>query len=211
MNESVTTQIGESLSQRPPRTVRTTLGSVVRRMANRGDRASQRVPLEMLPPRYRDGHAVTSTPMGDPAGLVYDSQGRVAWDRIWSDFCDLALAGGPPHRSSLLRAPRRIASKDVEKQSLVLDELHRALDMVTGWPRCRAVPTGWIGLSTPDATAAAWMALAIRAENVDVRADEHVLLLPAGPDFQLTGEIKNVVTAVAKAHHYWLEHDGILD
>jgi sirohydrochlorin cobaltochelatase len=32
------------------------------------------------------------------------------------------------------------------------------------------------------------------------------LLLPAGPQFRLDGEIKNVVTAVAKTYHYWKEH-----
>jgi sirohydrochlorin cobaltochelatase len=32
------------------------------------------------------------------------------------------------------------------------------------------------------------------------------LLLPAGPDFRLKYEIKNVITAVAKTHHYWTEH-----
>lgn len=185
--------------------------SLIRRLTDRGERARQRVPVEMLPQRYRDGRPVSSAPMGDPADLVYDAQGRVAWDRIWGDFCDLALAGGPPHRSALLRAPRRVSSKDAEKQEQVLNELQRALTMVTGWPRCRAVPTGWIGLIAPDQAAADWMALAVRAENVDVRTDDQFLLLPAGPDFQLTGEIKNVVTAVAKAHHYWMEHDGVID
>jgi sirohydrochlorin cobaltochelatase len=32
------------------------------------------------------------------------------------------------------------------------------------------------------------------------------LLLPAGPQFRLEAEIKNVVTAVAKTYHYWKEH-----
>lgn len=35
---------------------------------------------------------------------------------------------------------------------------------------------------------------------------DKILLLPAGPDFRIEYEIKNVVTAVAKTHHYWTEH-----
>jgi sirohydrochlorin cobaltochelatase len=33
-----------------------------------------------------------------------------------------------------------------------------------------------------------------------------VLFLPAGPTFRLDKEIKNVVTVIAKTHHYWKEH-----
>ena len=32
------------------------------------------------------------------------------------------------------------------------------------------------------------------------------LWFPVGPDFRLEREIKNVVTIVAKANHYWQEH-----
>jgi len=32
--------------------------------------------------------------------------------------------------------------------------------------------------------------------------------LPAGPAFRLDKEIKNVITVVAKTHHYWTEHRG---
>ena len=56
----------------------------------------------LLPPRYQ--HCYTSVlpnSMGS-AGLSYGPDGRVAWDQIWTTFCDLALAGGPPHRGKLL-------------------------------------------------------------------------------------------------------------
>ena len=36
------------------------------------------------------------------AGLKYDADGKVAWDEIWGSFCDLAMAGGPPHKGKLL-------------------------------------------------------------------------------------------------------------
>lgn len=35
-------------------------------------------------------------------GLQCDTDGRVAWNRIWQAFCDLAIAGGPPHKGRLL-------------------------------------------------------------------------------------------------------------
>src|ERR1700754_306216 len=36
------------------------------------------------------------------ASLKYGSDGRVAWNDIWGSFCDLAMAGGPPHKGALL-------------------------------------------------------------------------------------------------------------
>ena len=182
-----------------------------KRTLARGVVGHAEVSLDQLPPRYRDGGAVSSAPMGNPADLVYDGDGAVAWDRIWGDFCDLALAGGPPHRKTLLKAPRTVSPDDADAQAAVLDELERGLTMTTGWPTTRTVPPGHVGLVCPDDVAAMWMALAIRAENVDVVRDGATLTLPAGPAFQLRGEIKNVVTAVAKAHHYWVEHDGVID
>jgi sirohydrochlorin cobaltochelatase len=53
---------------------------------------------------------------------------------------------------------------------------------------------------------AIWLLRAIIVENVSVRREDRTLLLPAGPQFRLDGEIKNVVTAVAKTYHYWKEH-----
>ena len=53
---------------------------------------------------------------------------------------------------------------------------------------------------------AIWLQQAILPENVSVRRDESRLYLPAGPTFQLKEEIKNVITVIAKTHHYWQEH-----
>jgi sirohydrochlorin cobaltochelatase len=39
-----------------------------------------------------------------------------------------------------------------------------------------------------------------------VRREEKMLWFPAGPDFRMEREIKNVVTVVAKTNHYWQEH-----
>jgi len=63
--------------------------------------SSRSAPPEMLPPRYRMGKVVSAAPMGS-APMRYADDGRVAWDQMWTDFCDLALAGGPPHRDSVL-------------------------------------------------------------------------------------------------------------
>lgn len=56
------------------------------------------------------------------------------------------------------------------------------------------------------AAEAAWLQLAITAENVSVRRRGSVLDLPAGPGFRVEKEIKNVVVALAKSHHYWDDH-----
>ena len=166
--------------------------------------AAQAHPL--LPPRYRNGAAVSSAPMGT-APLRYDAAGRVAWNEIWDDFCDLALAGGPPHRPTPLAAPTPAEARArAADQTRVLDELERALLIVTGWPVRRFAAPGWIGVVCPDAAAADWLRHAIVTENVAARRQGGTLLLPAGPDFRLEEEIKNVVTAVAKTHHYWSEH-----
>ncbi|MEO0562186.1 MAG: cation diffusion facilitator family transporter, partial [Chloroflexota bacterium] len=53
----------------------------------------------LLPPRYAN-NTPSAAPMG-AAGIVFDNDGNAAWNEIWTDFCDLALAGGPPHRGSL--------------------------------------------------------------------------------------------------------------
>ncbi len=50
--------------------------------------------LRSIENRYEDVQPVS---MGS-AGLKFASDGRVAWDEMWGLFCDLALAGGPPHR-----------------------------------------------------------------------------------------------------------------
>jgi len=46
----------------------------------------------------------------------------------------------------------------------------------------------------------------VTMENVAVRAEAEVLLLPASPAFRLDKEIKNVVTVIAKTWHYWDAH-----
>ncbi len=141
------------------------------------------------------------------ADLVFDDDGRVAWDRIWADFCDLALIGGPPHRGTMLTAPTvEAVAANLDGYGWVREELERGLALTTCWPVERDGAIGWIGLVCPDRAAATWMARAILAENVAARSAGTIVFVPAGPAFDLKGEIKNVVTAVAKAWHYWAKH-----
>jgi len=42
-----------------------------------------------------------------------------------------------------------------------------------------------------------------------VRREDTILYLPAAPHFTLAGEVKNVVTVVAKTVHYWVEHSAL--
>lgn len=161
---------------------------------------------QMLPPRYRNGKVVSNAPMGS-APLRYADDGRVAWDEIWTDFCDLALAGGPPHRGTVLEpaTPEEVEA-DPEAYERVIAEIERGFRLVTGRPMIRGVRPGWVGLQCEDEEMACWLLQAIEVENVSVRREGSVLLLPAGPTFRLEKEIKNVVTVVAKTHHYWMEH-----
>ena len=53
---------------------------------------------------------------------------------------------------------------------------------------------------------ALWLLRAIIVENVMVRREDTMLWFPAGPNFRLEREIKNVITVVAKTNHYWQEH-----
>lgn len=161
--------------------------------------------LDLLPARYQN-QVPSAAPMG-AAGLVYSEDGAVAWDQIWTSFCDLALAGGPPHRGTLLEPgdPQKVA-ENPEQYAWVLDELERGLRMVTGLDVVRPPFPGWIGVITKSEEMALWLLRAIVVENVSVRREENVLYLPAGADFRLEKEIKNVVTVAAKTHHYYQEH-----
>jgi sirohydrochlorin cobaltochelatase len=168
--------------------------------------AIARVDSALLPPRYQGNAEVSAAPMG-AADLIFDADGNVAWDEIWGDFCDLALAGGPPHRGTLLEpvAPEHIAANPAAYQR-VLHELARGIRLITGLPVLPHLYAGWIGIQCTDEAMALWLLRAIVVENVSVRREDTVLFLPAAPDFRLEYEIKNVITVVAKTHHYWTEH-----
>ena len=184
-----------------------TVEIVATRTAEERERRRGGTSASILPPRYQDpGTTVSAAPMG-AAALQYDENGAVAWDEMWTGFCELALAGGAPHRGTLLEPIHEDAiAANPERYEWVLKELERGIAQVTKLPVRRSPVPGWIGLECASDEMALWLLRAIVVENVTVRREENVLWFPAGPDFRLEREIKNVVTVVAKTTHYWQEH-----
>ncbi|GAB5491854.1 MAG: hypothetical protein Phog2KO_20690 [Phototrophicaceae bacterium] len=173
--------------------------------SSNGDMPTNQNLINLLPPRYQ-GQVPSAAPMG-AAGLVYDENGNPAWNEIWTDFCDLALAGGPPHRGSLLEpGDPKLIEKNPEAYEKVLQELERGIRMVTDQETIRPEFGGWIGMVCDSEDMALWLLRAIVVENISVRREDNILYFPAGADFRLQKEIKNVVTVVAKTNHYWQEH-----
>ncbi len=161
---------------------------------------------DILPPQYRNGKMVSAAPMGS-APMRYTDDGKVAWNEMWSGYCDLALAGGPPHRDSLLEpvSPDDVKA-DIDSYKCVVTEIERGFQLVTGLPAVESEKLGWVGLKCENEEMALWLLRAIVVENVCVRREGSILFLPAGPAFRLDKEIKNVITVVAKTHHYWTQH-----
>lgn len=161
----------------------------------------------LLPDEYRETlDEVSPVSMGS-ASLLYDEFGRVAWDKIWTSFCDLAMAGGPPHRGKLLEAVSSYeAALDLDSYEKVLSEIERGIGLVTGLGVVRSETLGWVGVQCDNEAMAVWLLRAIIVENVMVRREGSVLYLPAGPKFTVKREIKNVITSVAKSVHYWRAH-----
>jgi len=161
----------------------------------------------LLPEEYRDSYEeVQPKPMGS-APLKYDGEGQVAWDEMWGSFCDLAMAGGPPHKGRLLEAGSEDAiNADFDRYDEVVEEICRGIRMVT---RLRAYPSptpGWVSITCRSDAMAEWLLRAIAMENVSARRSGAVLELPAAPHFRLEKEIKNVITVIAKTCHYWVGH-----
>ena len=161
----------------------------------------------ILPEEYQDSYeGMDPVPMRS-AGLKYDSDGKVAWNEIWGSFCDLAMAGGPPHKGALLEAGRP-AEIDAEpdRYAGVAEEICRGVMMTTLLDTNVSPVPGWVRVSCLSDAMTGWLLRAIVMENVAARAEGMALDLPAAPHFRLEKEIKNVITVIAKTSHYWLEH-----
>jgi hypothetical protein len=161
----------------------------------------------LLPEEYRDGYEqMQPKPMGS-AALKYDAEGQVAWDQIWGSFCDLAMAGGPPHKGTLLE-PGSEAAIDAEygRYDSAAEEICRGIRMVTGLRSYLSPAPGWVCVTCLGDAMAGWLHRAIVMENVAARRRGAVLELPVAPHFRLEKEIKNVITVIAKTCHYWLGH-----
>ena len=138
------------------------------------------------------------------APMKYGDDGSADWGNMWDSFCALALDGGPPHRATMLHAPQP-AHNDSAAYAAVVAEIRRGIELVSGLTTEPGAP-GWVAVRCTDAAMAAWLAEAITGENVQARSEGRNLYVPAGEDWALSGEIKNVITAVAKTTHYWGEH-----
>ena len=161
----------------------------------------------LLPEDYQDSYEdVQPVSMGS-AGLRFDANGQVAWNEMWDTFCDLAMAGGPPHKGRLLEpaSPAAIEAEP-DRYVSVVEEIRRGIRMVTGLDVEPGPAPGWVRVTCESEAMAGWLLRAIAIENVAVQADGPDLDLPASPAFRLEKEIKNVVTVIAKTCHYWQEH-----
>lgn len=161
----------------------------------------------ILPPQYQDCYQEVQPVSMGSTGLKYGTDGKVAWDQIWGSFCDLAMAGGPPHKGTLLE-PGSPAEIDAARERYrdVVEEICRGISLTAGLKATRSDVPGWISVDCGNPTMADWLVRAIAMENVSVRGEGMVLNLPAGPDYRIGKEIKNVITSLAKTSHYWTEH-----
>ena len=161
----------------------------------------------LLPPDYQDTYEDLQPVSMGSAGLKYAADGTVAWDEIWGSFCDLAMAGGPPHKGALL-GPGTRADVEAEpaRYEQVVAEICRGITMVTGLESGPSPMPGWVRVDTYSDGMAGWLLRAITMENVAVRLDGGALDLPAAPAVRIEKEIKNVITVIAKTTHYWMGH-----
>jgi hypothetical protein len=161
----------------------------------------------ILPEEYQDCYEEVQPVSMGSAGLRYGADGEVAWNEMWATFCDLAMAGGPPHKGMLLEpgAQWEIDANTGRYQEVV-DEIVRGVRLVTGLAaRASSIP-GWVRVDCHSDAMAGWLLRAIVMENVSARCEGSALDLPAGPGYRVEKEIKNVVTVVAKTCHYWTGH-----
>lgn len=138
------------------------------------------------------------------APLKYLPDGAVDWGNMWDSFCVLAQQGGPPHRGTMLYA-QEDADTQRDNYGFAVYEIVRGIKAVSELSAAPAGP-GWIAVNCFSAGMARWLAEAMMQENVQARSQGVLLFVPVGDYFTLKGEIKNVITAVAKTTHYWQEH-----
>jgi len=161
----------------------------------------------LLPLEYQERYdSVQPVSMGS-AGLKFGRDGKVAWNEIWGSFCDLAMAGGPPHKGALLEPGSEAdIAQQPERYKEVVNEICRGIRMVTELAVSPSPSPGWVQVGCDSETMAGWLIRAIVMENVSARREDSVLELPAGPHYRLDKEIKNVITVIAKTCHYFADH-----
>jgi sirohydrochlorin cobaltochelatase len=158
--------------------------------------------------RKRKAEAATAAadkaaPMAS-APIKYNDDGSVAWDNMWDSFCVLAKEGGPAHRATLL-GPDEHSDVNSPGYQFAQQEIIRGIYLVSGL-KAQPDKPGWIAVECQSEGMAAWLADAGIVENVQVRNEGSRLFVPCGERFGIKGEIKSVVTVVAKTTHYWADH-----
>lgn len=161
----------------------------------------------LLPETYQDSYESLEAKSMGSAGLKFGPDGRVAWDQMWGSFCDLAMAGGPPHKGTLLEPGSAAAIEAAPaRYAEVVDEICRGITLASELPAQSSSTPGWVSVDCYSETMASWLLRAIVMENISARSHGRELLLPAAPSFRLEKEIKNVITVIAKTTHYWMGH-----
>lgn len=153
---------------------------------------------------------VTNTPMGS-APFVYDENGNVAWNKMWSSFCYLAREGGPPHRGDLLKTDPNTVNIHDPKFEKNLNEVIRAYKMLLPYKVEYAVSTPEVVVNLPFTKMAKWFEETILLENVFVRREKNKIFVVVSEKYELEKEIKNLVTVFAKTFHYWDLHMNVLN
>lgn len=138
------------------------------------------------------------------APMRYSEDGSVDWGNMWDSFCVLASAGGPAHRATMLE-PEAGANPESEAYKNVEGEIIRGIYLVSGL-QAQPAEAGWIAVECPMEGMAAWVAEQGVQENVLIRQRGSAFLVPCGENWTTKGEIKNVVTVVAKTTHYFADH-----
>ena len=144
-----------------------------------------------------------AAPMGS-APIKYRDDGAVDWGDMWDTFCALAQEGGPPHRNNVLRAPED-ADPESAAYRFAVAEITRGIEAVSGL-HAEPATAGWLAVRCGSASMSRWLSEAIVEERVEARCDGPLLLVPVGEWTEVKGELKNVITVVAKTTHYWREH-----
>lgn len=161
----------------------------------------------ILPEEYQDCYEEVQPVSMGSASVKYGPDGKVAWDEMWDTYCDLAMAGGPPHKGVLLEPG---ASAEIEAQPdryrEVVEEICRGIGLTTGLGAAQSATAGWIRVECETQVAAEWLVRAIVMENVSAKYAGTALELPAGPAYRVEKEVKNVITAISKTCHYWFDH-----
>ena len=147
--------------------------------------------------------ANTAKPMAS-APMKFADDGSVDWGNMWDSFCVLASAGGPAHRATLLEPETRADPNSTTYQATA-NEIMRGIYLVSGLKATPAEP-GWIAVECPMDGMADWIAEQGVQENVQLRAEGNRVFVPCGEHWTTKGEIKNVVTVIAKTTHYFADH-----